>query len=433
MNAVTQTNQTRTPAESFRDQWTKQESEVAVALPPHIPVERFMRVVMTAVGGNADLMNADRRSLFESAMKAAQDGLLPDGRDGALVIFNKSVKTKVKNEHGHEYEKKEFIQAVQWMPMVGGILKKIRNSGELLSLSAYVVYENDEFQYTLGDEETIVHRPCLDSNRGDAKLVYAIAKTKDGGIYREIMTLKDVEKVRAVSKTGKFGPWADWWDEMAKKTVIRRLAKRLPMSSDLDDLMRRDDDLYDFSGRRSDVDAQQNRIQQRGTLSQLLQSKPDTAQISQQAHEGFQIDHQPEHTQTLASAPDTQQQATSDVETFNASDREGGECPNNRSTLDNSEDVKLEKRELMKLVVQLTALTKDFDGEDKTKAKDEVWSWTEGFMQAGTVVSTDGIELAKKITRMFVGVAQGYNSQASVLEDACSAIGTDIAELDEVQ
>lgn len=303
MNAVTQTNQTRSPAETFRDQWSKQEREVAVALPPHIPVERFMRVVMTAVSGNPDLMNADRRSLFESAMKAAQDGLLPDGRDGALVIFNAKVK-----EDGRDV----YIKKVQWMPMVGGILKKIRNSGELLSLSAYVVYENDEFQYTLGDEETIVHRPCLDSNRGDAKLVYAIAKTKDGGIYREIMTLKDVEKVRAVSKTGKFGPWADWWDEMAKKTVIRRLAKRLPMSSDLDDLIRRDDELYDFSGRRSDVDAQQNRLQARGSLSQLLRGGNETAQIGQQAQEGFQIEHKPEEPETPASEPDAGEQGASE-------------------------------------------------------------------------------------------------------------------------
>ncbi|MBA8822279.1 recombination protein RecT [Ochrobactrum sp. P6BSIII] len=303
MNAIAKTEKTTTPAEDFRNQWTKQENEVAVALPPHIPVERFMRVVMTAVGGNADLMTADRRSLFESAMKAAQDGLLPDGRDGALVIFNAKVK---------EDNKDVWIKKVQWMPMVGGILKKIRNSGELLSLSAYVVYENDEFQYTLGDEETIVHRPCLDSNRGDAKLVYAIAKTKDGGIYREIMTLKDVEKVRAVSKTGKFGPWADWWDEMAKKTVIRRLAKRLPMSSDLDDLIRRDDELYDFSGRRSDVDAQQNRIQARGSLSQLLRSGNETAQIGQQAKEGFQIEHQSEEPEAPASEPDTGEQGASE-------------------------------------------------------------------------------------------------------------------------
>ncbi|KAB2762800.1 recombinase RecT [Brucella anthropi] len=402
MNAIAKTEKTTTPAEDFRNQWIKQESEVAVALPPHIPVERFMRVVMTAVGGNADLMNADRRSLFESAMKAAQDGLLPDGRDGALVIFNAKVK---------EDNKDVWIKKVQWMPMVGGILKKIRNSGELLSLSAYVVYENDEFQYTLGDEETIVHRPCLDSNRGDAKLVYAIAKTKDGGIYREIMTLKDVEKVRAVSKTGKFGPWADWWDEMAKKTVIRRLAKRLPMSSDLDDLIRRDDELYDFSGRRSDVDAQQNRIQARGSLSQLLRGGTETAQIGQQAKEGFQIEHQPEEPETPASEPDAGEQGASEEVT----------TPSN------------EKRDLMKLIIQLVAYTKDCDTEDKKAATSALWDYVEGFMKSSVINSPEGIETAKKITRMFVGVVNEYNSQASAMEDACKLIGTDPAELDEVE
>lgn len=402
MNAIAKTEKTTTPAEDFRNQWTKQESEVAVALPPHIPVERFMRVVMTAVGGNPDLMNADRRSLFESAMKAAQDGLLPDGRDGALVIFNAKVK---------EDNKDVWIKKVQWMPMVGGILKKIRNSGELLSLSAYVVYENDEFQYTLGDEETIVHRPCLDSNRGDAKLVYAIAKTKDGGIYREIMTLKDVEKVRAVSKTGKFGPWADWWDEMAKKTVIRRLAKRLPMSSDLDDLIRRDDELYDFSGRRSDVDAQQNRIQARGSLSQLLRGGTETAQIGQQAKEGFQIEHQPEEPETPASEPDAGEQGASEEVT----------TPSN------------EKRDLMKLIIQLVAYTKDCDTEDKKAATSALWDYVEGFMKSSVINSPEGIETAKKITRMFVGVVQYYNSQASAMEDACKLIGTDPAQLDEVE
>lgn len=402
MNAIAKTEKTTTPAEDFRNQWTKQESEVAVALPPHIPVERFMRVVMTAVGGNPDLMNADRRSLFESAMKAAQDGLLPDGRDGALVIFNAKVK---------EDNKDVWIKKVQWMPMVGGILKKIRNSGELLSLSAYVVYENDEFQYTLGDEETIVHRPCLDSNRGDAKLVYAIAKTKDGGIYREIMTLKDVEKVRAVSNTGKFGPWADWWDEMAKKTVIRRLAKRLPMSSDLDDLIRRDDELYDFSGRRSDVDAQQNRIQARGSLSQLLRGGNETAQVGQQAKEGFQIEHQSEEPETPASEPDTGDQGAADEVT----------TPTN------------ENRDLMKLIIQLVAYTKDCDTEDKKAATSALWDYVEGFMKSSVINSPEGIETAKKITRMFVGVVQDYNSQSSAMEDACKLIGTDPAELDEVE
>jgi recombination protein RecT len=216
---------------AFKNQVANGEAEFRAALPAHIPVERFMRVVTTAVTSNPDLLNADRRSLFESATKAAQDGLLPDGRDGALVIFKGKV---------------------QWMPMIGGILKKVRNSGELLSISAYVAYSNDEFIYELGDEENIKHRPALE-NRGTPRLVYAIAKTKDGGIYREVMTVLEIEKVRSVSRAGQSGPWVQWWDEMAKKTVLRRLAKRLPMSSDLDDLIRRDDALYDMDGARAEA------------------------------------------------------------------------------------------------------------------------------------------------------------------------------------
>jgi recombination protein RecT len=229
---------------AFKNQVANGENEFRAALPAHIPVERFMRVVTTAVTSNPDLLGADRRSLFESATKAAQDGLLPDGRDGALVIFN----TKIKEDG-----KESWIKKVQWMPMIAGILKKVRNSGELISISAYVAYSNDEFVYELGDDEKISHRPALEE-RGKPRLVYAIAKTKDGGIYREVMTVAEVEKVRAVSRAAKSGPWVDWWDEMARKTVMRRLAKRLPMSSDLDDLIRRDDALYDFDGAREKAD-----------------------------------------------------------------------------------------------------------------------------------------------------------------------------------
>ena len=229
---------------SLKAAMMERSEDFQAALPPHIPVERFMRVVQTAIASNPDLGVADRRSLWEATMKAAQDGLLPDGRDGAFVIFN----AKEKGEGGRD----QWIKKVQWMPMVGGILKKIRNSGELLSIGAHVVYSNDTFSYALGDDERIEHVPCLDENRGTPQLVYAIAKTKDGGIYREVMTIKDVEKVRNVSRSKDKGPWKDWYDEMAKKTVIRRLAKRLPMSTDLDDLMRRDDDLYDFSGQRAE-------------------------------------------------------------------------------------------------------------------------------------------------------------------------------------
>jgi recombination protein RecT len=192
-----------------------------LALPPHISAERFARVAMTAVNRAPDLLRADRASLFNAVLLAAQDGLLPDGREAALVVF---------------------AGAVQYMPMIGGLLKKIRNSGELLSIAAHVVYARDEFRYQLGDDEQIHHVPYLDGDRGAPRLVYAIAKTKDGGIYREVMTVDEVEKVRAVSRASTKGPWAQWWGEMARKTVLRRLSKRLPMSTDAEDLLHRDDE-----------------------------------------------------------------------------------------------------------------------------------------------------------------------------------------------
>ncbi|MGA4550623.1 recombinase RecT [Methylorubrum aminovorans] len=228
---LTVAEQRQQAAKTFRGDIQRMESEISAALPPHIPAERFIRVVITAVQGDPALLDADRKTLFEASMRAAQDGLLPDKREGALVIFK---------------------GRVQWMPMIGGILKKVRNSGELVSIGAHIAYENDRFAYVLGDEERIEHEPKLDGDRGKPRAAYAIAKTKDGGIYREVMSLGEIEKVRKVSRAATNGPWVDWWEEMARKTVLRRLSKRLPMSTDLDDLIRRDDDLYDFSKKGAD-------------------------------------------------------------------------------------------------------------------------------------------------------------------------------------
>ena len=197
--------------------------QFAAALPPHVPPARFVRVAMTAVQSNPELLQADRKTLFAACMRAAQDGLLPDGREGALITFK---------------------GRVQWIPMIAGILKKVRQSGELLSIAAHVVHARDEFRYQLGDEERVYHVPYLDGEPGEERLVYAIAKTRDGGVYREIMTVAEIEKVRAVSRASEGGPWSTWWGEMAKKTVVRRHSKRLPLSTDIDGVMQADDELF---------------------------------------------------------------------------------------------------------------------------------------------------------------------------------------------
>jgi recombination protein RecT len=225
--AEIKTNKALAPIDEVRGSLVQMESQFKMALPPHVTVERFTRVVMTALQTNSSLLGLDRKSLFASCVKAAQDGLLPDGRQGALVPFK---------------------DKVQWMPMVAGILMKVRNSGDLASISAQVIHEKDSFKFWTDDSgEHLTHEPLLFGERGSVIGVYALAKTKDGAIYIEVMTSKQVADVKAVSRASN-GPWNGPFEhEMWKKTAIRRLSKRLPMSTDLEQTLRRDDDLYDFN------------------------------------------------------------------------------------------------------------------------------------------------------------------------------------------
>lgn len=259
MNEITQ-------IDAFRSILTKMTTEIKAALPVQISPEKFIRTTLTAVGMQPDLLQTDRRTLLASCMRCAQDGLLPDGREAAFVIFNgKTGKT------------------CTYMPMVGGILKKIRNSGELASISAHVVYDADTFEYELGDFERILHKPYLGTDRGKVIACYAIAKTKDGAIYREVMSVAEVEKVRSSSKAKSFGPWVDWWDEMAKKTVIRRLAKRLPSSADVDQVIESDNELYEVQS------ASQTPAQSR--LKQAIlptANTPDQSTTEEESFENFE-------------------------------------------------------------------------------------------------------------------------------------------------
>lgn len=216
------TTQRQDPANQFRRELVAMTPEFANALPSHIKPEKFQRVVMTVVQQNPDLMNADRRSLFASCIKCAADGLVPDGREAALVLFSGKV---------------------QYMPMLAGIQKRARNSGEIASIQAHVIYEHDHFVIRRGLNETIEHEPKFPGDRGKPIGAYAIAKFKDGSdpVF-EVMDLASIERVRNVSRSKNGGPWTTWWEEMARKTVFRRLSKWLPMDAETDELIRRDDE-----------------------------------------------------------------------------------------------------------------------------------------------------------------------------------------------
>lgn len=216
-------------------------SQFRAALPSHVTPDRFVRIIKTAVAKSPELLTADKTSLMLSCMDAAADGLLPNGKEAALVIY------KTKTRDGR------FVDKVQYMPMIRGLYKLARNSKEIAVLAAHVVYEKDDFFFSYGFETELKHAPYLGEDRGRPVAVYACATTKDGERDVEVMSVGDVNKIRDCSKTFKkngTGPWKDFWDEMARKTVMRRLLKRLPMSEEVERAIDRDNAFYEMEQRR---------------------------------------------------------------------------------------------------------------------------------------------------------------------------------------
>jgi recombination protein RecT len=188
-------------------------TKLAEALPPGLDVDRFTRTALMAVQQNPDLQNHDQKSLYLSIMQCAKDGLLPDGREAALILFN---------------DKKAGTKKVQYIPMIGGLRKIAAEHG--VALASYIVREKDTFDYQLGFEPSIRHQPPkLGDERGEIIGVYAAAIDSLGQRYLEVLTVAEVQKVRNVSRAKDRGPWVDWYDEMARKTAARRLFKQLAL------------------------------------------------------------------------------------------------------------------------------------------------------------------------------------------------------------
>lgn len=211
---------------------THMAENIGASLPQNIPTERFMRVAQMAIQDEyiAKAINdgADKSSLYSAVSLCAQDGLVLDKREAALVSFKGTI---------------------QYIPMVSGILKKVRNTGELESISCHVVYENDQFSYELGDNEHIYHVPTEDENPGKMVRVYAIAKLKGGGIQRCVMNERQINKHKKIAKTEYI--WKAWPEEQWEKTCLKKLCKRLPQSTELDRVFEADNASIDLE--KSDI------------------------------------------------------------------------------------------------------------------------------------------------------------------------------------
>lgn len=203
----------------------KYKEQFAMALPQFLTPERFTRVTLTALTKTPKLMQCTPESVMSCLLDCASLGIEPDGRRAHLIPFN---------------DNKRGTTVCTLIIDYKGYIELARRSGELAIWRAELVCENDQFEYNKG--EVTKHIINWREPRGNPYAVYSYVRFKDGAEDYEVMTRSEVEGIRARSRAGKAGPWVTDWEEMAKKTVIRRHGKRLPLSAEFRDAMDKDAD-----------------------------------------------------------------------------------------------------------------------------------------------------------------------------------------------
>jgi recombination protein RecT len=211
------------PIDTFRDLLDKLKPQLQMALPKHVDVGRMIRICVTTLQRNPDLLACTQESVLGCLFQCAQLGLEPDGLLGHayLIPFN---------------DKKNNRKICTLIVGYKGLLKLARQSNEIASISARVVYSKDEFEYEFGLEDKLTHKPTHDEDPGEMTYAYAIFRYKGGGYHFDVMSKVEIDAIRARSKSGQSGPWVTDYDEMAKKTVLRRASKMAPAS--IEDLSR---------------------------------------------------------------------------------------------------------------------------------------------------------------------------------------------------
>lgn len=212
------------PKEQIAYLLNQKKGELAKMLPKTLSIERLLKVAQIAATTTPALAKCDVPSLVGAIGQCAQMGLEPNTVLGHayLVPFN----TKRKDANGNE----RWVNSVQVIIGYKGLIDLARRSGQIVSIAAHEVCENDHFELVYGLEEKLNHTPAM-GERGEVIGFYAVAKLKDGGHSFEFMSVHQVQEImKATQSKGKYGPWMDHFVEMGRKTVIRRLAKYLPLS-----------------------------------------------------------------------------------------------------------------------------------------------------------------------------------------------------------
>lgn len=198
--------------------------QFALALPKHLTPDRFVRVALTAMTRNPKLAQCDQPSFFAALLTLSQLGLEPDGRLAHLIPFN---------------NRKRGVVECQLIVDYKGLVDLAMRSGNVANIHADKVCDKDVFEFDRGEIKK--HTINFRESRGEAYAYYALVRFRDGTEKAEVMTRDEVEAIRKRSRAGGDGPWVTDFDEMAKKTVFRRLSKWIQLSPEFHEALDKED------------------------------------------------------------------------------------------------------------------------------------------------------------------------------------------------
>jgi len=219
-----------------------------------VSVDRFIQVAKQGIQTHKDvakLLNADRKTLYLACQKAASDGLMPDGREGALIVFGTEV---------------------VFMPMVQGLIKLARNSGEITNIESAVVYSNDRFSYIMGIDQSPRHEAdWFGDDRGEPVGAWALVTLSSGEKIPAMLSKHKIMRVASKSKNAyqydckKGDAWEEWW----KKTAVKNVLKYAPRSTALDMALEHDNEI-------SPIDVSHEEIKETAQVVHIEHTKPKT-------------------------------------------------------------------------------------------------------------------------------------------------------------
>ena len=205
--------------QTIKDYINAMSGEIAKELPQVMTPVRFTRIALSAVSNTPKLGSCTPQSFLGAMMNAAQLGLEPNTPLGQayLIPFE---------------NRKKGVTECQFQIGYKGLIDLAYRSGEVKMIDAQTVYENDEFEYELGMDPVLKHKPAR-TNRGNPIYFYATFKLTNGGQGFQVMSIEDVhDHAKKYSKTYNNGPWQTNFEEMAKKTVLKKLLKYAPLKTE---------------------------------------------------------------------------------------------------------------------------------------------------------------------------------------------------------